>query len=146
MNQMFTSIKINGEEKRVLIDPIPALDGYELRGVAVKVMMNGLKGGNTKEEQALRREFALRVLAYASVEYDESTVVPLDSADAIDAHVPGGMDVEHIINEVLSQNGLPVEVPLAIDQYWDAVGKQVAATFIASCSVMIDAAMAAKTE
>ncbi|AMR79627.1 hypothetical protein [Cupriavidus nantongensis] len=148
MNQttdMFTTIKIKGEDVRVNIERIPALDGYEIRDQAIKVMMNGLKGTGAAEDSQLRRAFAVRVLSYVSVQHDEETIIPLSSERAINDQLPGANELEHVLNEVLRQNEIPVHVPLVVEQYWGEAGRQVAAEVMAAISALLINGMAGKS-
>lgn len=135
-NDLFTVIELNGQEVRVNIARIPALDGYELRTQAAQVSVDAIRGARSEEERAARRDLALHVLSYASIQYDEQTIVPLDSERAINDQLQHWANIEFLVTEVLRQNGIPYDAPIRVEEYWGAVGKDIAAHFMAAASLL----------
>ena len=123
---------LSGKELQVDIATVKALDGWDMQSKFIDFAAS--------KDQAFRRAFTLSVLSYASVVIGKNTI-PLTTDAMIDNHLQTWQNVEAVFEEVLMVNGIDPKTHADKPNYWDAVGAQLAVSFIAEAARLLGPAM-----
>lgn len=113
----------DGKKKTVRIDPIPALDGWDIQARFVEFAAS--------HDKDFRRSYTLEVLAYAAVDVAKGEFVPLKTSAVIDNHLGSWQNVERVFEEVLMQNGINPKTHADRPVFWEKAGAEMATSFIA---------------
>lgn len=118
--------------KTLRLTKFKALDGWALQ--------NGFINFAASRDNAFRKEYTLKILAYAVVVNGEQEI-PLSTDALIDNHLQTWQNVMTVFEEILSENGIDPKTHADRPDYWSNVGREMATSFLASCSELIKPAL-----
>jgi len=129
---MFIITLPNGEQKNIKINLFKALDGWDIQNKFIDFAAT--------TDRAVRREFTLEVLSYAQV-ISGDREIPLITDALIDNHLQTWENIQALFNEVLMLNGIDPKTHAEKANYWDSIGANMAASFIAECAKLMGPSM-----
>jgi hypothetical protein len=115
----------NGKEQTATLSPVPAMEAWTIK----RELRDFVKSG----DKAFRLDFALRILAFVSVDG-----VALTSQDIINTKLGRWESIEYLIDSVLKDNelGTVEEADFAVYD-WDRAGREVATAFMSQAAALI---------
>lgn len=118
--------------KTLRLTKFKALDGWELQ--------NGYINFAASRDAEFRKAYTLKILSYAVVLNGEQEI-PLITDALIDNHLQSWQNVQAVFEEILTENGIDPKTHADRPDYWSDVGREMATSFLASCSELIKPAL-----
>ena len=118
----------SGEKKEVKIQLFSAMEGWTMQQRFIEFA--------SSNDEALRREYTLDVLAFSKVVLD-GTDIPLTTDALIDNHLRHWLVVKDLFEEILRRNGINPETHADKPDYWADAGARMAVSFIAEAAKLM---------